>query len=851
MSEIFNGGVIVETILPVSVPSGGSTGQALVKKSGASYDLEWKTITGGGGSGNGDMLKSVYDPDNDGKIDYVNQVSNKPTLGTASSLNAPSVGNAGTGEVVKGSDTRLSDARTPLSHTHSISDVIGLQSTLDGKGSVTITSIVPANGFSGSVANPTLTPAITLTTTVNGLLKGNGTALSAVVSGTDIKTINGNSIIGSGDLVITGGGGGSGTVTNFSFTNGAGFTGSVANATTTPTLSLVLQNATTSQSGQLTNTDWNTFNSKQATLVSGTTIKTVNGTSILGSGDIAISGGAGGTVTSASVVTANGLAGSVANATTTPAITLTTTVTGLVKGNGTSFSAATAGTDYLLPTGSGASLTGITASQVSGAASLASPTFTGVPLSTTAAVDTNTTQIATTAYVVAQGYLKSSTAASTYATIASQGTAAAGVLTTSTTDTTVGRVAKVGDYGIGTAPVSSDNWNTVVASGKYRNTLTSATGVPEATAGLLMTNTYIDANTATQMAWNTSSGAVYTRNKTSGSWGSWTAATSGGVTSVSVVSANGLGGSVATATTTPAITLTTSITGILKGNGTAISAVVSGTDLKTINGTSIIGSGDIVISGGGGSGTVTSASVVSANGFAGSVATATTTPAITISTSVTGLLKGNGTAVSAATSGTDYLAPANVTSSSVDVTAGRLLKVGDYGLGSVPVTNNNWDTLVASGRYTNTSTSAVGIPVALAGLIVNHTYIDANTATEVAWDVLNNQMYVRRKTSGTWSSWSAGASSGSIVRSVIVTSGATTVGSSLSTDYVYLVAGAHTITLATAVGNTNQYTIKNNHTVAITVNTTSSQTIDGTTTITINPQGSVTLISTGSNWSVI
>lgn len=47
-------------------------------------------------------------------------------------------------------------------------------------------------------------------------------------------------------------------------------------------------------------------------------------------------------------------------------------------------------------------------------------------------------------------------------------------------------------------------------------------------------------------------------------------------------------------------------------------------------------------------GTVTSVSVVSANGFAGSVATATSTPAITISTTVTGILSGNGTAISAA-----------------------------------------------------------------------------------------------------------------------------------------------------------------------------------------------------------
>ena len=56
-------------------------------------------------------------------------------------------------------------------------------------------------------------------------------------------------------------------------------------------------------------------------------------------------------------------------------------------------------------------------------------------------------------------------------------------------------------------------------------------------------------------------------------------------------------------------------------------------------------------------GTVTSVSVVSANGFAGTVATATTTPAITVKTSITGLLKGNGTAISAATAGTDYLVP--------------------------------------------------------------------------------------------------------------------------------------------------------------------------------------------------
>jgi len=57
-----------------------------------------------------------------------------------------------------------------------------------------------------------------------------------------------------------------------------------------------------------------------------------------------------------------------------------------------------------------------------------------------------------------------------------------------------------------------------------------------------------------------------------------------------------------------------------------------------------------------GTGTVTGVSVASANGFAGS-SSGGATPALTLSTSITGVLKGNGTAISAATAGTDYIAP--------------------------------------------------------------------------------------------------------------------------------------------------------------------------------------------------
>jgi hypothetical protein len=57
-------------------------------------------------------------------------------------------------------------------------------------------------------------------------------------------------------------------------------------------------------------------------------------------------------------------------------------------------------------------------------------------------------------------------------------------------------------------------------------------------------------------------------------------------------------------------------------------------------------------------GGVTAVSVASANGFAGS-SSGGATPALTLTTTVTGVLKGNGTAISAATAGTDFMAPSS------------------------------------------------------------------------------------------------------------------------------------------------------------------------------------------------
>lgn len=77
-----------------------------------------------------------------------------------------------------------------------------------------------------------------------------------------------------------------------------------------------------------------------------------------------------------------------------------------------------------------------------------------------------------------------------------------------------------------------------------------------------------------------------------------------------------------------------------------------------------------VLFSGGGTGTVTSVSVGSSNGFAGTVNDPTTTPEIIISVTISGLLKGNGTAISAAIAGTDYVTPAgNVATATALATA--------------------------------------------------------------------------------------------------------------------------------------------------------------------------------------
>jgi len=220
-------------------------------------------------------------------------------------------------------------------------------------GTLTSLSVTSANGFAATVANPLTTPAITLSTTVAGLLKGNGTALSAAVAGADFQapvtltttgssgaatfssntlniptyTLTGlggfaNPMTTTGDVVFGGASGvatrlAGNTTTGKQFLSSTG-TGSAANAPTWSSLA---------NADIVTALGYTPYNSSNP---NGYTSNT-------------------GTVTTLSIATANGFAGTVANATTTPVITVTSSVNGMVKGDGTSLSAATEGVDYQSP----------------------------------------------------------------------------------------------------------------------------------------------------------------------------------------------------------------------------------------------------------------------------------------------------------------------------------------------------------------------------------------------------------------------------------------------------------------------------------------------------------------------
>jgi hypothetical protein len=135
-----------------------------------------------------------------------------------------------------------------------------------------------------------------------------------------------------------------------------------------------------------------------------------------------------------------------------------------------------------------------------------------------------------------------------------------------------------------------------------------------------------------------------------------------------------------------------------------------------------------IIGGGGGAGTVTTVSVVSANGFAGTVATATTTPAITLTTSITGILKGNGTAISAAVAADFPTLNQNTTGSAATLTTPRAIYGNNFD-GSAALTSAVTVAFGGTGRAT--STTAYGLIAAGTTATGAHQTLAAGATTEI------------------------------------------------------------------------------------------------------------------------
>ncbi len=637
------------------------------------------------------------------------------SLGTASYLNAPVSGNATSGEVVKGDDTRLSDSRTPLNHTHAVAvaDVTGLQTVLDGKfNNPTGDTTQYLAGDGSLVAFPIAGQAGTLVRQVrnetgstitkgtvvyisgasgNKALVSKGLATSDATSAqtfgvvqADIPTNNNGYVVVRGDLI---------GINTSAYLDGTQLylSGSVAGTftSTKPVAPIHMvyvgvvtrQHATQGQievaiqngyemdelhdvlivskankdvisydsvSGlwknkQLATSDVTDFDTavdvrvtagisgKQDTLVSGTTIKTVNGNNLLGSGNIAISGGA----TNLSL----------ANNTTTTIDILSDTGTDVTLPQATtSLAGLMSSVDKTKLNGVA---TGATANS-NDATLLARANHTGTQLASTIS-DFNT---AADARVVAGITGKESTI--TAGTTAQYWRGDKSWQALNSTSVGLANVDNTSDATKNAAIVTLTNKTISGATNTLSNIAQSSiTGLVTdlsnkqpldndltAIAALAGTTGFLK-KTALD-TWTLDNSTYYLASNPSGYTNN-----TGTVTTASVVSANGFAGSVDTAGTTPAITLSTTITGIIKGNGTAISAATAGIDYLSPTGSaaSLTGftSGQVTTALGftpynatnpsgytTNTGTVTTTSIVTANGFSGSVATASTTPAITL-----------------------------------------------------------------------------------------------------------------------------------------------------------------------------------------------------------------------------
>jgi hypothetical protein len=165
-----------------------------------------------------------------------------------------------------------------------------------------------------------------------------------------------------------------------------------------------------------------------------------------------------------------------------------------------------------------------------------------------------------------------------------------------------------------------------------------------------------------------------------------------------------------------------------------------------------------------GSGTVTAVSVTSANGFAGT-SSGGATPALTLTTSISGVLKGDGTAISAATSGTDYSAGTSalgtgIVKSTTTTGALTIAVAADFptlNQNTTGTASNVTGTVAIANGGTGQTTAGTAFnalsPITTAGdLIIGN---GSNTATRLAIGA-NSYVLTSDGTTATWAAASGG-----------------------------------------------------------------------------------------------
>jgi len=148
-ASLDSGGKVPTAQLPTTVLADGDKGDVTVSSSGTVFTIDSGAVTYakiqattatdkllGRSSPNGGTVEEIAcTAAGRALLDDATASDQRTTLGlgTAAVLNVPSVGDAAVTEVVKGTDTRLTNSRTPTAHTHAEADVTGLVSDLAAK----------------------------------------------------------------------------------------------------------------------------------------------------------------------------------------------------------------------------------------------------------------------------------------------------------------------------------------------------------------------------------------------------------------------------------------------------------------------------------------------------------------------------------------------------------------------------------------------------------------------------------------------------------------------------------------------------------------------------------------------